>query len=159
MYKIDIQLITDKTIVPKKSLLRQWAKTALSRNLDSAEVTIRIVDEAEMTELNSTYRRKKGPTNVLSFPFSAPDGVNFAVPLLGDIVICAAVVNKEAAEQHKAPEAHWAHMIIHGIFHLLGHDHENDSDADIMEALEIETMKTLGFSNPYEAGDDIKNYG
>lgn len=154
MHHIDIQLIADKTLVPKKSLLRKWAKTALNRKIDSAEVTIRIVDVDEMTELNSTYRHKQGPTNVLSFPFSAPEGIDFDVPLLGDIVICAPVVNREAQEQNKSQEAHWAHMIIHGIFHLLGYDHETDSDAEVMETLEIEIMQSLGFDNPYHLGED-----
>ncbi|MBV9575277.1 MAG: rRNA maturation RNase YbeY [Gammaproteobacteria bacterium] len=149
MYQIDIQLIADKTLAPKKSLLRQWAKIALSQKMASAELGIRIVDIEEMTLLNATYRKKNKPTNVLSFPFSAPQGVTFDQPILGDIVICAAVVNQEAIEQKKSVEAHWAHMIVHGIFHLLGYDHETDSEAEVMERLEIQVMEKLGFKNPY----------
>jgi len=160
MYTIIIQLVTHNTDIPKRALLRKWAKCALSRKIDSAEITIRVVDTEEMSELNSTYRHKKGPTNVLSFPFTVPQEVEaeIDIPILGDIVICADVVNREANEQLKSPEAHWAHMIVHGIFHLLGYDHETDKDAGIMESLEIEIMQTLGFANPYEPGESINNY-
>lgn len=158
MYQISIQHAAGKRLAPKASLLRKWAEHALSRRIDTAEVTIRIVDTEEMSELNSTYRHKKGPTNVLSFPFTTPEKVDIEIPILGDIVICADVVNHEAQEQGKSQEAHWAHMIVHGIFHLLGYDHENDSNAAVMESLEIEIMQALGFANPYESGEDIKNY-
>lgn len=150
MYQIDIQLVAANALVPKKFLLRKWAKTALRQHLASAEVTIRIVDIAEMTVLNSTYRRKQGPTNVLSFPLFLPDGIAFDHPPLGDIVICAPVVNNEAREQQKTLEAHWAHMIVHGIYHLLGYDHETEREAEIMEELEIQIMEKLGFENPYQ---------
>lgn len=158
MYRIIIQQATDQALAPKSSILRKWAKSALSKKIESAEITIRITDSHEMAELNSTYRHKEGPTNVLSFPFAIPDEVELDIPLLGDIVICAEVVNREAEEQNKTQEAHWAHMVIHGIFHLLGYDHETDSDAAIMETLEIEMMQLLGFANPYTAGEKIKNY-
>lgn len=150
MYQIVIQQIADKTLSPKASLLRKWARLALSKVIQQGELTIRIVDSAEMKELNATYRHKDYATNVLSFPFSMPEEVDLDIPLLGDIVICAEVVNKEALEQHKTQEAHWAHMIIHGIYHLMGYDHENENEADLMEALEIETLKKLGFPNPYD---------
>ncbi len=150
MYFITIQLAADQVFIPKRSLLRKWAKCALSRKFRAAEITIRVVDNEEMSVLNSTYRLKKGTTNVLSFPFVMPDDIDIAIPILGDIVICAEVVNREAKEQDKSPEAHWAHMIVHGIFHLLGYDHETDKKAEVMESLEIEVMQTLGFDNPYE---------
>jgi probable rRNA maturation factor len=149
-YSIVIQLAADKTLVPKKSLLRKWARQALSKKTDSAEITIRIVEEDEMTELNSTYRQKNGSTNVLSFPFTIPAEVQLDIPILGDIVVCAEVVNREAKAQEKPQEAHFAHMIVHGVFHLLGYDHENDTDAEIMESLETEIMQSLGYPNPYE---------
>lgn len=158
MYQIITQYVTDKKLAPKAALLRQWAQSVLEKKIPSAEITIRIVDVEEMTELNSTYRQKKGPTNVLSFPFDMPEEVDVEIPILGDIVICAEVVNREAQEQQKKPMAHWAHMIVHGTFHLLGYDHETDTEADIMEALEIEIMQSLGFPNPYEIGEDIKHY-
>lgn len=153
MYHIVIQQISDKTLSPKASLLKKWAKLALSQVIEQGELTIRIVDPAEMKTLNATYRHKDYATNVLSFPFSMPEEIDMAIPLLGDIVICADVVNKEAQEQHKTQEAHWAHMIVHGIFHLLGYDHEKEEDAKEMEALEIATLQALNFSNPYEIND------
>lgn len=153
MYSITIQKATDKTLFPKSASIRKWAKKALEKQIEVAEVTIRIVGIDEMTMLNKTYRHKSGPTNVLSFPINLPEDVALSVPMLGDIVICADVVNREADEQIKAVEAHWAHMVIHGIFHLLGYDHENDEDAKIMETLEINVLLSLGFPNPYETGD------
>lgn len=158
MHHIVIQLIADKTSIPKASLLRKWAKKTLSKKIEAAEITIRVVDMEEMTALNSTYRHKNGPTNVLSFPFSISEEVDLDMPILGDIVICADVVNREAYEQGKTAEAHWAHMVVHGIFHLLGYDHEQDKDAEMMESLEIEIMQALGFLNPYANGENIKNY-
>lgn len=121
---------------------------------ESSEVTIRIVDEAEMTELNETYRHKSGPTNVLSFPFDAP--IELEVKLLGDIVICASVVNKEAKAQGKSSDAHWAHMVVHGILHLQGYDHIEDDEAEVMEALEINLLQQLGYTNPYIDGNKVE---
>lgn len=118
--------------------------------MESAEITLRIVDGKEMAKLNETYRQKKGLTNVLSFPFTTPDEVKLDIPILGDIVICAEVVSREAEEQNKTPESHWAHMIIHGVFHLLGYDHAETREAEIMESLETEIMQQLGYNNPYE---------
>lgn len=157
MHHVVIQCTVDKTTVPKLSLVKQWAKKTLQTRIDQAELTIRITDADEMTMLNTTYRKKKGPTNVLSFPFSMEADIDID-PILGDIVICAEVVNREAKEQGKEPISHWAHMVVHGIYHLLGYDHENDKEAEIMEQLEIATLKELGFTNPYESGDSIKNY-
>lgn len=158
MYRIVIQSTVDKTIYPAASLLRKWAKAALKAHRDSAEVTIRIIDQDEMTTLNSTYRGKAKPTNVLSFPFEMPEGIELDMPILGDLAICADVVNSEAQEQGKTAESHWAHMIIHGIFHLLGYDHETDSEAEEMEALEIQLMQRLNFANPYESGEHINDH-
>lgn len=154
MYLVTIQLATAHQFVPKKMLLRLWAQEALRSNLPAAEVTLRVVDSEEMTALNSQYRNKKGPTNVLSFPFDLPQDIKVNTPMLGDIIICAEVVNREAAEQNKARDAHWAHMVVHGIYHLLGYDHENDADAEKMEALEVNTLQLLGFANPYQTRED-----
>jgi probable rRNA maturation factor len=156
MHHIVIQFATDKTLAPKASLMRQWASKALDNRFTSAEVTIRIVDIHEMTTLNSTYRHKDGATNVLSFPFEVPACVTASPTMLGDIVICAEVVNREAPENARL--AHWAHMIVHGVFHLFGYDHETDQEANEMEALEINIMQTLGFPNPYTDGEDIKHH-
>lgn len=153
MLKITIQRATDASLMPSPAALRKWAKAALKNNLESAEVTIRIVDIDEMTALNSTYRHKSGPTNVLSFPFEMPADIQIDVRELGDIIICADVVNREAAEQAKSADAHWAHMVVHGIFHLLGYDHIEDHEAEIMEALEINVLKALGYPNPYSHGE------
>ena len=108
-----------------------------------AEITIRIVDNDESQNLNNIYRKKKYPTNVLSFL------VDDEVHLIGDIVLCAPVIEKEALEQSKKLEAHYAHLIIHGALHLYGYDHENKKDADIMEAKEIKILTGLGYKNPY----------
>jgi probable rRNA maturation factor len=112
-------------------------------------VTIRIVDEVESNDLNLTYRGKDKPTNVLSFPFECPPGVE-DFPLLGDLIICRQVVEQEASEQQKTLESHWAHMVIHGSLHLLGYDHIEDDEAEEMEALEKEFMHTLNFPDPYK---------
>lgn len=154
MQHITIQLaVNDEIFIPNKSLIRRWATKALKNHRITNELTIRIVNRDEMTELNKTYRNKNGPTNVLSFPFEMPDQIDLEQHILGDIVICAAIVNQEAQEQHKLLDAHWAHMVVHGVYHLLGYDHETDAEAEEMEALEIKTMQELGFTNPYEIGE------
>lgn len=158
MYQIIIQQAAERVEAPSASSLQTWAETALRTEIDHAELTIRIVDTKEMTELNTTYRHKNGPTNVLAFPFTIPDEIPLDVPILGDIVICAEIVNREAKEQNKSQNAHWAHIIVHGTLHLLGYDHVLDQEAKEMESLEIEIMQHLGFANPYEAGEDIKHY-
>jgi len=134
--------------VPAEERFEQWVAAALAGRLDEAQLTIRVTDEAEIRELNATYRGKDKPTNVLSFPFEAPPGVD--LPLLGDIIICAQVVAEEAAEQEKPLEAHWAHMVIHGTLHLLGYDHLEEDEAEEMEGLEIRLLADLGYANPYE---------
>lgn len=143
----EIQMATSAGGVPERAALRRWAASAWTAG-DDASVVIRVVDEAESAELNSTYRHKQGPTNVLSFPFEAPPGIE--EPHLGDMVICAPVVAREAAEQDKAAEAHWAHMVVHGMLHLQGYDHIEEADARRMEALEKQILKELGYGEPYE---------
>src|SRR3990167_3909026 len=161
MHQVVIQFGVPKTLAPRPSLLRRWAECMLNQYHITAEVTIRIVDEEEMTHLKATYRHKQGATNILSFPFCMPKEMETETntAILGDLVICAAIVNKEAQlsaphdtrakviKQHQ--EAHWAHMVIHGLFHLLGYDHETEKEASVMEALEINQLKKLGFPNPY----------
>lgn len=144
---VDIQRAIDSEDLPGDDQLMRWARAGWQQAHDS-EVTLRLVDEAESQALNHQYRGKDKPTNVLSFPFEAPAGIT--VPLAGDLVICAPVVAREATEQDKASEAHWAHMVIHGLLHLQGYDHIEDSDAEVMEALEIRLLAELGYSNPYE---------
>ena len=134
--------------VPDESELRRWVFAALAGQREAGtEISLRLVDEAEMSQLNQTWRGRQGPTNVLSFPADLPEGLD--LPLLGDIVVCVPVVRREAAEQAKALEAHWAHMLVHGTLHLLGYDHVNDNDAEIMEALESRILGTLNYPCPY----------
>jgi probable rRNA maturation factor len=134
---------------PDEDDIRRWIEAVLAAEAETAEVelTVRIVDEAEIAELNARYRHKTGPTNILSFPFEAPPGVE--LNLLGDLVIAAPVVQREAQEQGKSETAHWAHMIVHGMLHLLGYDHSKPAEAEDMEAREINILHELGFSNPY----------
>ncbi len=147
---VDIQRVVAGADIPGDEQLQSWAAMAWRQDYDS-EVTLRLVDSDESAELNTEYRHKSGPTNVLSFPFEAPAGIT--VPLAGDLVICVPVVEREAREQDKALHAHWAHMVIHGMLHLQGYDHLNDADADVMETLEIQLLAGLGFGNPYATED------
>lgn len=130
--------------IPAPSSLREWALGALGSA--SGELTIRIVDEAEGRELNRRYRGKDYATNVLSFPY---DGETLDVPVLGDLVLCAPVVEREAVEQSKDPKSHWAHLVVHGCLHLLGYDHQDDRDARTMEDRERAILATFGFPDPY----------
>jgi probable rRNA maturation factor len=144
---IDVQYATDWPDIPGENKFRQWVETALKDLKENAELTIRIVDEEEGSQLNEQWRKSTGPTNVLSFPH---EGVKEIAPeLLGDIVICAPVVDREAIEQNKDNHEHWAHMVVHGVLHLNGFDHINSEDADRMENLEIRILKELNIKNPY----------
>ena len=147
---VDLQIATENIEgLPTEEQIVQWATAAVQPEGDEVEMTVRIVDEAESHELNLTYRGKDRPTNVLSFPFECPDEVE--LPLLGDLVICRQVVEREAAEQDKPLMAHWAHMVVHGSLHLLGYDHVEDNEAEEMESLETQIMQGLGFDDPYLA--------
>lgn len=150
--RVDLQVAVeaDRFYLPSVTQLQRWVAQALQGRMAKAELTIRIVDEDESAALNSTYRHKSGPTNVLSFPFTAD--VPLAVPVLGDLVICAPVMAREAQAQEKILEAHWAHIVIHGTLHLLGFDHLSVDQAQDMETLEIGLMEQLGYTNPYETG-------
>ena len=145
---IDLQIACEQeTGLPTAQQIEQWATAAVQPQSDEVEMTVRIVDEAESHELNLNYRGKDRPTNVLSFPFECPDEVE--LPLLGDLVICRQVVEREAQEQDKPVMAHWAHMVVHGSLHLLGYDHIEDDEAEKMESLETQIMTGLGFADPY----------
>jgi probable rRNA maturation factor len=147
-YRIDVEVNSSSTQIPGIEKIERWVATALhSDELTEAEVSIYIVDEQESQELNFQYREKNKPTNVLSFPADIPDEVG--VPLLGDLVVCAPVVEREAKEQGKTLDAHWAHMLVHGTLHLLGYDHVEDDEADVMEALETRLITQLNFPAPY----------
>ncbi|MDP2716180.1 rRNA maturation RNase YbeY [Rheinheimera sp.] len=144
---LDLQLASTADNLPTTEQVQQWLDAAILPFQAEAEVTVRIVDNSESQQLNFDYRGKDKPTNVLSFPFQCPPGIELA--LLGDLVICAPVVMAEAAEQGKSLSAHWAHMVVHGSLHLLGFDHINDDDAQQMEAEEVTILQQLGFTNPY----------
>ena len=151
--ELDLQIASEAPHLPTESDVAGWITAALRQAGYQApddmptEMTVRIVDHEESQELNNTYRGKDNPTNVLSFPFEAPEDIPLA--LLGDLVICAPVVAQESQEQNKPLQAHWAHMVVHGTLHLLGFDHIEDDAAAEMEALEVQILDNLGFADPY----------
>jgi probable rRNA maturation factor len=151
--ELDLQLASSASALPSEAQLRQWCELALRQRTAPSELTIRIVDEAEGRELNHTWRGKDYATNVLSFPAEIPEGL-LDIPLLGDLVICAPVVEREAAEQGKARDAHWAHLTLHGCLHLLGYDHIDDDEAEEMEALERQLLAELGYPDPYASDEE-----
>lgn len=149
MNYIDLQIATSAAH-PESEQFQRWVDAALEsfeNNDEDSEILIRLVDDAESAELNQQYRHKSGPTNILSFPFEVPDGME--MDLLGDLVICAPLIAQEAEQQNKSAEHHWAHITVHGVLHLLGYDHVEEQDAEEMEAREIEILRRLGIANPY----------
>ncbi len=145
---IEIQRLDQSIYCPDDKQFGLWVDTALGNIANSREVVIRVVELQESADLNLRYRNKQGATNILSFPADVPEFLD--IPLLGDLVICAAVIEQQAELQHKAINNHWAHIVIHGVLHLLGYDHEEAIEAEKMEALEIELLSTLGIDNPYQ---------
>lgn len=155
---LDLQLATDQPeLCPSEEDLLAWCVLALDMpttdepSNEAPEVTVRIVDKEESQQLNNDYSGKNQPTNVLSFPFEHPIDLpaEAELSLLGDLVICLPKVIAEAAEQQKPVLNHWAHLVIHGMLHLQGYDHETDQEAELMESLEIKLLAKLGISNPY----------
>lgn len=144
--EVEIQRTSSIPVVPSDPQFRLWAAAAL-RELDEAELLIRIVDLDESRELNFQFRNRNQATNVLSFPSELPEEID--LPLLGDVIICAPLVEEEARQQNKEPMAHWAHLTIHGILHLLGYDHQTEEEAADMETLEISLLRSLDFQDPY----------
>ena len=149
---VDLQIASEnEKSLPELAQLETWVSAAIiaasDETREEAELTVRIVDKAESQELNSQYRGKDKPTNVLSFPFQNPPGIT--LPLLGDLIICKSVVEKEAIEQNKQLISHWAHMLIHGTLHLLGYDHIEEEEAETMERIETNLMIELGYNDPY----------
>ncbi len=148
---MSVQLEVQRTVEggPEDEDIRRWVEAVLADadRTGNTELTVRIVDEDEIRQLNQTYRHQTGPTNVLSFPFEAPPEVD--LDLLGDLVIAAPVVAREAREQGKPEIAHWAHLVVHGTLHLLGLDHQTPAEAEAMEAREVRILQALGFPNPY----------
>ncbi|MFO8155281.1 MAG: rRNA maturation RNase YbeY [Pseudomonadota bacterium] len=150
----------DSPALPTEAQLRKWLETTL-RTADGpreAELTVRLVDAAESARLNGDYRGRPRATNVLSFPFEAPPGLDQALGLLGDLVVCAPVVVREAAEQDKTVEAHSAHMVVHGALHLLGHDHQDKAEAETMEGLERRILAALGYPDPYPEDETVPTH-
>lgn len=148
-YQIDIENNSQSQHIPAVNDLERWISAALqSQKLEEAEVSLYIVDEDESQELNAQYRGKDYPTNVLSFPADIAEEVG--IPLLGDLVVCAPVVERETQEQGKTLQAHWAHMLIHGTLHLVGFDHIDDDEAEAMETLETQILTGLGYPAPYQ---------
>lgn len=152
MLELDLQIASSASNLPTEAMLRRCCELALRQRQGDSELTIRLVDEEEGRELNRTWRHKDYATNVLSFPADVPDEL-LDIPLLGDLVICVPVVEREAREQGKAIEAHWAHLVIHGCLHLLGYDHIDDAEAEEMEALERQLLAELGHPDPYAADE------
>ena len=152
---IDVEIVSDDKTIPSIDEIADWVRHALaavSLPLQDAELAVRVVDAEEMQSLNCEYRQKDVPTNVLSFPAGEIEGLPAAAGnFLGDIVVCASVVNSEASEQGKHLNDHWAHMLVHGTLHLLGYDHQIDSEAAKMEALEQQVLAQHGVANPYRA--------
>ena len=144
--RVTVQRATRLRKLPADADFTRWVRAVL-KGRGAAELVIRIVDAAESRRLNSRWRGKDRATNVLSFPAGLPTGV--PLPLLGDLVMCAPLVVREAAEQGKSPAAHWAHLTVHGSLHLLGYDHENEAQAAVMESLEAAILGTLDFPDPY----------
>lgn len=148
---LDIDRATQAPGSPSDKQIASWLEFCLNAQgkADSdTEISLCIVEPSAIQALNLQYRGKDKATNVLSFPASFPEALK--IPLLGDIVICAQVLAKEAKAQNKTLQSHWAHIVIHGLLHLQGYDHINDTDAQIMESLECEYMQQLGFNNPYQ---------
>ena len=145
---LSVQVAAARRGLPRKAVIQRWARAAL-KGLRRKKVAlgVRLVEARESAALNRRYRGKSGCTNVLSFPFEAPAGTRSDV--LGDIVICAPVVIREARALRRPAPAHWAHMVVHGILHLRGYDHQHPKDAAVMERREARILRTLGVANPY----------
>ena len=144
--RVDIGLRT-RASVPSERLMGRWAAAALGRHAAGRELAVQVVPSSEIRRLNHKYRGKDQPTNVLSFPTTA--SARLRPRPLGDLVICPAVLRREAREQGKSLRAHWAHLVVHGVLHLAGYDHEDDGDARRMERREIAVLRALGYANPY----------
>lgn len=147
-YYVELQQEVEASDLPSESQFNDWVAAALTSRKDEAELCIRLVEADESQALNNQYRGKDKSTNVLSFPFEVPEDI--PLNLLGDLVICAEVVREEALQQKKPLHDHWAHMVVHGTLHLLGYDHINDEDAEVMEQLEREILASLGIPDPYK---------
>lgn len=152
-HHIDLQIACNDPLQVAEEKLTTWALSALQHQLKPTELTLRIVTIDEITHLNKTYRKIDKATNVLAFPAKLPAHIDIDHHFLGDVIICSSVLEQEAKEQNKPIEAHYAHIIIHGILHLLGHDHIEKKDTEQMQTLEIQLLAQSGFENPYQNED------
>ncbi len=155
MYYIDIQQTSQESLPVSHQDITQWAELALRDQVANGELSIRLVDKEEITDLNKTYRDKDKATNVLAFPFKLPEIIELDTQLLGDIIICPEMLVEESEDLSIPLKQHWAHIVIHGVLHLLGYDHIKDTDARKMHALEAKLLADIGFDNPYEGEDEI----
>ncbi|MFZ9039768.1 MAG: rRNA maturation RNase YbeY [Gammaproteobacteria bacterium] len=144
--KVDLQNDDGFESLPAQGQFEDWVEGSLQNSYEQLEQTIRVVGEAESRDLNRRFRDRDKPTNVLAFP---GDAAFLDYDCLGDLVICASVVAAEAAAQGKTDEAHWAHLVVHGMLHLQGFDHQDAEQTREMERLEIKILDTLGYTNPY----------
>ena len=148
-YLIDIQRACSQPLPLTDQDLEHYAVTALQACCAAGEITLRLVDREEITRLNRSYRQQDKATNVLAFPSCLPDSVILDQPLLGDVIVCPAVLQEESISLQKPLSAHWAHIVIHGVLHLLGYDHHNEEETLIMQGLETRLLDQLGFDDPY----------
>ncbi len=149
-YHIDIQHACHDPLPVSNETLTHWVISTIKSHKERAELTLRFVDIAEITALNHTYRKQNKATNVLAFPASHPPELQLDYPLLGDVIICPAVLQNESQSLKTNLDAHWAHIVIHGVLHLLGYDHIIETDAEKMRSLEINLLNDFGFDNPYK---------
>ena len=145
--EVELQVADGDGSVPDVKLFSRWASAAAAAKVENGELSIRVVDEAESQSLNTRYRNRHCATNVLAFAATLPD--ELGLPLLGDLAICRDVIEREASEQGKETEAHWAHMVVHGTLHLLGYDHQTQAQTREMESLEVQVLRRLGYADPY----------
>ncbi len=152
-FYIDIQNALDNELPIAQEDLIRFASITLEKERPSAELTIRVVSSEEMIYLNNSYRKMNKTTNVLAFPAFIPDHIELECPLLGDVIICPDVLLSESIQLSKTLKEHWALIVIHGVLHLLGYDHIEDTDAQVMQTKEIHLLAELGYSNPYANED------
>ena len=152
LVEFEVQRVSISASIPVDEQFELWAEAALAGKESDSSLVIRVVDEPEAQRFNREYRNKDYATNILSFPAELPEGLptDIKQSQLGDLLICAPVVTREAAEQHRSEADHWAHLVVHGVLHLLGYDHQQGDEAEEMESLEIEILAKLGVSDPYQ---------
>ena len=150
--QVELQVADNPCYSPDLCQFSRWASAAMAGRTEDTELTIRIVDEAESASLNERFRNRQHATNVLAFPATLPAEIGLVV--LGDLAICGEIVAREAGEQGKDIEAHWAHMVVHGTLHLIGYDHQTDIQAKKMEGLEVQILRGLGYADPYLPGGE-----